>query len=259
MFTQVIQEFSKLPQVEAIALGGSRAGVHFDEKSDYDIYLYCTAPIPEEIRRSILETRCIRLEISNHYWELEDNGTFVDGIDFDILYRDLDEFTKGICYVVEDCRPQNAYTTCMWHNLITCKILYDPCGRLSAAKDRFTVPYPALLRSRIMVRGWKLLCDSMPAYKYQITKAAFRGDQVSVNHRLSAFLETYFDILFALNSKTHPGEKRLVQLCRESCRLLPERFEENLNALFSHAFTDPQLLCSDLDSILAELAKILPK
>ena len=45
MIDQVFEEFSKLPQVEAIALGGSRAGTHFDEKSDYDIYLYCTAPV----------------------------------------------------------------------------------------------------------------------------------------------------------------------------------------------------------------------
>ena len=34
-----------LDLIEAIALGGSRAGAHFDETSDYDIYLYCTAPI----------------------------------------------------------------------------------------------------------------------------------------------------------------------------------------------------------------------
>lgn len=258
MFNQVIQELSTLPQIEAIALGGSRASSHFDEKSDYDIYLYCTGPVPESIRRNILEKYCSILEISNHYWELEDNGTFKNGIDFDILYRNLDDFTAGVAEVVEKCQPQNAYTTCMWHNLRTCRILIDKSGRLTSAKARFDVSYPTLLQERILQRGWKLLCNSMPEYKSQILKAAKRGDLVSVNHRTAAFLETYFDILFALNKQTHPGEKRQIQLCLETCSVLPENFEDNLNSLFSHMFSSPDLLADDLQRILSSLAKILP-
>lgn len=257
MFDQVISEFSSLPQIEAIALGGSRAGCHYDEKSDYDIYLYCTEPVPEELRRKILEKYCAHLEIGNHFWELEDNGTFRNGIDFDILYRNLDDFTAGVASVVEDCRNQNGYTTCMWHNLMTCRILHDPCGRLTAAKARFDVPYPPKLKQRIVSQGWKLLCDSMPAYVDQINKAASRCDLVSVNHRVSAFLETYFDVIFALNEKTHPGEKRMMQLARECCTLLPEDFEKNLRSLLDHMFSDPLLLAMDLDRITKSLAKIL--
>ena len=62
MFASVIHEFSLLDEIEAIALGGSRSGTHFDESSDYDIYLYCKKPIPEEKRREILEKYCARLE-----------------------------------------------------------------------------------------------------------------------------------------------------------------------------------------------------
>ena len=257
MLEKIVAEFSALPQIEAIALGGSRAGSHFDKTSDYDIYLYCRESIPEDIRREILEKYCSRLEISNHFWELEDNGTFTNGVDFDILYRNLDDFCSGIAYVVEQFHPQNAYTTCMWHNLRTCKILYDADGRLAGAKRRFDVPYPARLKENILHNGWRLLCDSMPAYTLQITKAAKRGDLVSVNHRVAAFLETYFDILFALNEQTHPGEKRLVQLCRENCARLPQGFEENLNALFSHMFRQPEETARALDRIVQALAKIL--
>lgn len=42
-------EFATLPEVVAIALGGSRAGADYDEKSDYDLYIYCTS-IPEGIK-----------------------------------------------------------------------------------------------------------------------------------------------------------------------------------------------------------------
>lgn len=41
MVEQLFKELSTLPEVEAIALGGSRAGEVYDEKSDYDVYLYC--------------------------------------------------------------------------------------------------------------------------------------------------------------------------------------------------------------------------
>ena len=147
--------------------------------------------------------------------------------------------------------------TCMWHTLRTCKIIYDGSGRLTAAKKRFDVPYPAQLKTNIIDNNWKLLRAYLPAYELQIKKALRRGDQVSVNHRVSAFLESYFDLLFALNSQTHPGEKRLIPLCKEMCGTLPEKFEENLNSLFSHMFTDVQKTEEDLDKILVALAKLL--
>ena len=51
MVEQLFKELSLLEEVEAIALGGSRAGVNYDEKSDYDVYLYVTSPVSEEKRK----------------------------------------------------------------------------------------------------------------------------------------------------------------------------------------------------------------
>jgi len=257
MIDNLFRALSGLAQVEAIALGGSRAGSHYDEASDYDVYLYCTAPVPEAVRREILEQYCSHMEIGNHFWEYEDNCTLKNGIDIDILYRNLEDFTADVADVVERCHARNGYTTCMWHNLRTCKILYDADGRLAAAKRRFDVPYPEALRQDILTRNWKLLRAAMPAYESQVKKALARGDLVSVNHRVAAFLESYFDLLFALNRQTHPGEKRLAALCRERCPRLPERFEENLDALFRHMFTSPAEAAEDLGRILDALAKIL--
>ena len=257
MVNTLFGALSALPQVEAIALGGSRAGDRYDEKSDYDVYLYCTGPIEEAVRREILSIYCSYMELGNHFWELEDNCTLKNGIDIDILYRDLDEFTAGIAAVVEDHQPSNGYTTCMWHNLRTCKIIYDETGRLAAAKARFDVPYPAGLKDAIISRNMKLVTGTLPAYDGQIRKAAARGDQVSICHRTAAFMESYFDILWALNEQTHPGEKRLVQLSRENLPILPERFEENLNTLYAHLFTEPQKITRDLERIVAELRKIV--
>ena len=257
MIEQFFRELAALPQVEAIALGGSRAGSHYDEKSDYDIYLYCTEPVPVETRRRIFADYCSYVEYGNHFWELEDNGTFKNGIDFDLLFRNLDSFAADVADVVESFNPRNGYTTCMWHNLRTCKIVYDRSGRLAALKARFDVPYPKQLKQAIIRRNRLLLSGILPSYDLQIRKALGRGDLVSVNHRTAAFLESYFDILFALNELTHPGEKRLITLCMASCSVLPENFEENLNSLFSHLFTQPEAVAVDLARILSELEKIL--
>lgn len=257
MFDALIRELSALPQIEAIALGGSRAGNCYDETSDYDVYLYCNEFVSEETRSRLLSQFCSYMEIGNHFWETEDNCTLNNGIDIDILYRNLDDFIQDVAGVVEQCHPRNGYTTCMWHNLNTCKILFDRNGRLHDAKKRFDVPYPVRLKETIISHNRKLLSGTLPAYSGQILKAAQRKDMVSINHRISAFLESYFDIIFALNEKTHPGEKRLICIARQQCTLLPDRFEENLNTLFFHQYAHPEELTQDLTAIIRNLEKII--
>lgn len=190
------------------------------------------------MRAEILSRYCSVTEIGNYFWEYEDNCTLNNGIDIDILYRDLDSFAQDVASVVEQFQARNGYTTCMWHNLKNCKTVYDREGRLEALKRRFDVAYPDALRRNIIERNRKLLYAAMPAYKGQISKAVKRKDIVSIGHRTAAFMESYFDILFALNSQTHPGEKRLLQLCRQNCSILPEHFEDNINRL-SYSFIPP--------------------
>ena len=43
-------------------------------------------------------------------------------------------------------------------------------------------------------------------YLKQINAAIFRQDPVSFNHRVAAWLSSYFDILFAINGQFHPGK-----------------------------------------------------
>ncbi|MBD5158604.1 MAG: DUF4037 domain-containing protein [Butyrivibrio sp.] len=254
----IFKRMAEIDCVEAIALGGSRAGEVFDEKSDYDVYVYVTSPVDEELRRKILSEYCRYTEIGNSFWEYEDNCILNSGIDIDILYRDLDRFCTGIEEVAVRCRPQNSYTTCMWHNLLNCRILYDKNGRLKAAKEKYNIPYPQELKRAVIERQMRLIDSAMPAYRIQIEKAVRRRDLVSINHRVTEFLASYFDLLFALNEKTHPGEKRLIELCVRNCSVLPEDFEQNLNALFSHMYSEnSNRLIEDISRIIECLKRIL--
>lgn len=49
--------------------------------------------------------------------------------------------------------------------------------------------------------------------------AIVRQDPVSLNHRIAAWLASYFDILFAINGQFHPGEKRLLTYAGELANL----------------------------------------
>ena len=103
----------------------------------------------------------------------------------------------------------------------------------------------------------KLLNDALPAYYLQIKKAIKRNDLVSINHRISAFLESYFDIVLAVNELTHPGEKRLISLCKQNCKILPNNFEDNLNELFENMFHDAEKTIKVLELIIIEIRKII--
>lgn len=66
-FSKLLKEFTTLPEVESIALGGSRVKQIFDEKSDYDLYIYCNEIPSENARRRILEKYCHYMELGNSY------------------------------------------------------------------------------------------------------------------------------------------------------------------------------------------------
>ena len=235
---ELFDELGRLPQVEAIALGGSRATGRNDSKSDYDVYVYITDNIDENTRRRILEKYCGYMEIGNSFWELEDDVTLKNGIDMDIIYRNMDNFEKMVSSVVIDCVPWNGYTTCMWHNLITSQIVLDKNSKLNKLQEKYRIPYPKKLKENIISNNLKLLSGMLPSFDMQIKKAENRGDLVSVNHRVAEFLASYFDIIFAMNEMTHPGEKKMQSICSKECKILPNRFDQNLNRLFAGMFRE---------------------
>ena len=251
---ELFEELGSLSQVEAIALGGSRATGRNDEKSDYDVYVYITDSIDENQRRNILGKYCKYMEIGNSFWELEDDVTLRDGIDMDIIYRDMKGFENMVSSVVMDCIPWNGYTTCMWHNLITSKIVLDKNCALSVLQEKYRIPYPKKLKENIISNNLKLLSGMLPSFDMQIKKAENRGDLVSINHRVTEFLASYFDIIFALNEMTHPGEKRMQSICSEECDILPNNFDTNLNRLFDGMFR--KNISGVISDMIEEIGKI---
>ena len=122
---QMIDHLSQLKTVGFIMLGGSHVNDNADALSDYDIYIYSSDLIDPTIRKNIITPYCQCLELNNHYWETEDDGILADGIKFNLIYRQLDWISSQLRSVVFHHRASIGYTTCLWHNFITSKIIYD--------------------------------------------------------------------------------------------------------------------------------------
>lgn len=148
----------------------------------------------------------------------------------------------------------------MWHNLLHSKILYDPNGHYASLQRAYQIPYPQELKKHIIERQLLLLEQAMPAFSHQIEKAIKRQDFLSMNHRTSEFFASYFDLLFALNEQTHPGEKRMLDYAKTNCALLPKQFEGTIRDYFLLLYQPQQgkQAVLTLQTILKQLKDILP-
>jgi len=159
--------------------------------------------------------------------------------------------------ILVDCQPGHGYTTCFWYNLLNSKIIFDRNGKAGALLEKSAIAYPLPLKANIIKRNRTLLKGIIPSYYNQVKKALLRNDQVSVNHRLTEFVASYFDILFALNEQPHPGEKRLVEQARRCCRHLPNAFESNLQALLGSIGIPDSNALAIMDEMITELDRLL--
>lgn len=257
----IATEFSRLPEVRAAVLAGSKAGKLADERSDIDLYIYADTE-PAEIWRAGLASRFGEtISIGNRFWETGDEwvakrtGTVVD-----IMYRSPDWISDQLDRVLVRQQASVGYSTCFVYNVLHSSVLYDVNGWYAALQARAAQPYPEGLRRAIVAKNHPILRSTLSSYRHQIALALARNDHVSVNHRVTALLASYFDILFAVNRLFHPGEKRLVAYVLEKCPRHPPdlqaRVEELLHAAEPSRCTDMlgcvDRLLDDLDQLLLE-------
>ncbi len=117
--------------------------------------------------------------------------------------------------------------------------------------------YPEELRRNIVALNHPVLRDVLPAWASQLEKAARRRDLVSVNHRLAGLLASYFDIVFAVNRRLHPGEKRLLDAAVRTCPQLPVAMADDVTEILRTATTDLAGLPARVGRLLDRLDALL--
>jgi predicted nucleotidyltransferase len=225
--------FADVREVEAVALGGSHANLVADAGSDIDLYVYAPAGEIAIARRAEIAAEArAGAEIDNRFFETGDE--WIDaktGIAVDAMYRDPRWIEDQLDRVLVRHQAATGYSTAFWHNIMRSTVLFDRGGWYAALVERASVPYPEPLRRAIIAKNHPLLRRTQSSYLHQLERAIARGDLVSVNHRVAAFLASWFDVVFAVNRLPHPGEKRLVAIAEATCAQLPSKFAAEIEAL----------------------------
>jgi len=235
------QRFAELPSVVAVVLAGSRGGGISDLESDFDIYVYALAEIPVEFRRELLGDGA---EIGNRFWEPGDEAVDASsGLRLDIMYRSPEWIEDQLDRVLVRHEAAVGYTTCFWFNVLHSEPLFDRGDWFQQLQNRANVAYPDELRRAVIAKNWPILRRNQSSYRRQIELALRRGDAVSVQHRVTALLASFFDVWFALARQPHPGEKRLLSH-------LPERWAALVRGVLN---TEQTTLLKHIDELIDPL------
>jgi hypothetical protein len=216
---QIANRFGEFDSVKAVVLAGSRGAGKIDPDSDYDLYVYSEQEIPVSCRRGLLGNDA---EIDNRFWEPGDESVNQEtGLRLDIMYRSPQWIEDQLDRVLLRQEAGTGYTTCFWYNVLHSEALVDRESWYQSLQEKARAPYPEGLRRAIVAKNWPILRRNQSSYRHQIESALRRGDAVSVHHRVTALLASFFDIWFALERTPHPGEKRLLSYLPEdwSCRV----------------------------------------
>lgn len=254
--------FAQVPQVAAVALGGSLVGPGADAASDIDLYVFTCREIGLAEREQLV-ARAGGASIANlglTFWGPGDEWyDATTGIEVDIVYFDVGWTERELKRVLDEHQASMGYTTCYWHTIRNLQIFADAQGWLQTQQAYSLRPYPEPLRRNIIALNQPVLRKVIPAYAHQLEKAVNRGDLVSVNHRLAALLASYFDVLFAVNCTLHPGEKRLVARTQALCAKLPENFAEDIDTVLQMSAAADAGFLHQVDVLLDHLDELLAR
>jgi hypothetical protein len=257
---RVTAAFAALPEVIAVALAGSGVTGATDDQSDIDLYVYAGAPVAIADRVAIATSFAARPEVGNDFWEPGDE--WIDartGRHVDVMYRTPVWIEEQLERVLVRHEASVGYSTCFWHNVLQSTPLFDRSGWYGDLQATAARPYPEPLQRAVIARNHPILRQTLSSYLAQIEWAVRRGDSVSIQHRVTALLASYFDVLFAVNELPHPGEKRLLQLAATRCAKIPADMETQINTVLETAarpaspaiVTRVNALLNSLDDLLA--------
>lgn len=258
-FNRIIDEYKNFSEVKAIALGGSGVNDTSDNLSDIDVYIFIEKDIAVKNREKLVKQYSSKYEVGGEYFGSGDEF-FVDKLNrqLDVMYWNVNWFESIVENTWFKYYPSNGYTTAFLFTLNNFQIIYDKDNWLKTLQDSIQTKYPHELKQNIIKRNMMLLKDKpFASYYEQIKKAINRNDIVSINHRISAFMASYFDIIFAVNELLHPGEKRLVKYAKDNCQILPDNFEENINKLLVQPNSETLNILDDMVESLRQVSSVV--
>jgi hypothetical protein len=254
---EIASAFGSIPGVEAVAWCGSAAMGVADAHSDFDFYVYTSAPVPVESRRSVISERSRHSQLNNLFWELEDEWIDRENRWFNAMHRSCDFVLGEIAARLDRYSADLGYTTAYCFSVANGFVLHDPRQWLGTVQQRLRQPFPEPLVRSIVAKNRPVLGGGMQScYLAQMKAAIARDDLISLNHRVAAWIASYTDILFAVNRSYHPGEKRLLMYL-QGLPELPEKALEDVSRLCALAGSLSSLIIEQVSPMLQSLDRWL--
>lgn len=252
-------QFKTHSSVEAIAIGGSHQSDNIDSNSDVDLYIFTSNIIPLAFRENVVNKMgASKVNLNLNFWDIGD--LWIDQkteIEIDVMFWDQKWIEMQLEQVLVHNQAKLGYTTCFWHTIKHSKILFERKDWFKQLQLKCRQPFSQKLRNAIISKNHPVLRNIITSYYHQIKKAINRKDLISVNHRVSALLASYFDVLFAINYQTHPGEKRLLTFALKKCQKLPNGFEKQIEDVLKTSGDEINKLLTKVDLLLENLDKLL--
>src|SRR6266536_5830717 len=209
----VVQSIASSPAVAAIALVGSQASGAAESGSDVDIFVYIDGDLGDgdlgELRSRLAD------ELADPAaWRSTHETAFGDGdvwllrdgrIWLDLMYWTTTWGEAQLRRVLIEHAASMGYSTAFWRSIRDAQPLYERDAWHAGLQRQARQAYPEELRHNIITLNRPYLRDHPFSYRHQTATALERHDLVSVNHRVAAWLASYFDIIFAVNRVLHPG------------------------------------------------------
>lgn len=234
---QIVAAMAGLPGIVAMSLGGSAGAGLADAQSDLDIHVYWREPLAAPQQRAARLAGYAdagSVEVDVRFWGLEDHLR-VGGRDAELIYVHLGDLLAEVERAYGEGLGAEGFATAQLFYVASGRPFYDPEGALAALRERLAA-YPEPTRRRLL--------ESHPAllrtYLRHLRVAQARGDLLFVQHRRYTIQMVFFNALFALNRRYHPGEKRLL-IHGERCPLRPAGCAERWAATARLAADDPAL------------------
>ena len=231
-----IEHATQKNNIDTIVLAGSQTSLINDNMSDYDIYVYSKEKVNIEMREKFAKKYSLHYELGNNYFEYGDEIILKESnICLDFMYRDISFIENEINYVWRNCNSKIGYTTAFLYNIKNSKILYESNDYFKNLQKELNKEYPKKLKDNIIEKNYNVMYAKKSASFYeQLENAVKRNDIVSINHRITAILASYFDILFAINEELHVGEKKLINYAKKLCSKLPDNFDKDIEDIINN-------------------------
>ena len=242
-----------LPGYVAMSLGGSTQAGLADDHSDYDIHVFWRAPLAGPDQRAerlgrIADPGSVQVDIRS--WGLED-WLQIDRQPVELIYFNLDDLQAHVAQAYGQGLGDEGFATALLYTIAAGRPHFDVSGEVAALRERLHAQFPEPTRNLLLTHHTPLV----GTYVKHLRLAQARGDLLSVQHRRYTVQMVFFNLLFTLNRRYHPGEKRLL-VHAARCPLQPADLAARWNRAACRGADDPAL-ADDLDGLGDDLRALI--